>query len=182
MGTLQLRHHSQCIKINLVRIEQGLKPSRNLHKPSLKDTTEHKENLVHSPLKEHGLTVTTDARGTKKWTHWDLNPGPSACEADVIPLHHEPSDICCSAAGSTKHATCAVHGLVLLLGCVARRVIRYASWNNATAHEHTVHNNHPCCECRCLSTVEYTSRTNANIYKPNNSQQCGLARVGNIVQ
>ena len=24
------------------------------------------------------------------WTHWDLNPGPSACEADVIPLHHEP--------------------------------------------------------------------------------------------
>ena len=26
-----------------------------------------------------------------KWTHWDLNPGPSACEADVIPLHHVPS-------------------------------------------------------------------------------------------
>ena len=26
-----------------------------------------------------------------KWTHWDLNPGPSACEADVMPLHHEPS-------------------------------------------------------------------------------------------
>ena len=25
-----------------------------------------------------------------KWTHWDLNPGPSACEADVIPLHHKP--------------------------------------------------------------------------------------------
>ena len=25
-----------------------------------------------------------------KWTHWDLNPGPSACEADVIPLHHAP--------------------------------------------------------------------------------------------
>ena len=24
------------------------------------------------------------------WTHWDLNPGPSACGADVIPLHHEP--------------------------------------------------------------------------------------------
>ena len=28
----------------------------------------------------------------QKWTHWDLNPGPSACEADVIPLHHEPYD------------------------------------------------------------------------------------------
>ena len=26
-----------------------------------------------------------------KWTHWDLNPGPSACEADVIPLHHVPN-------------------------------------------------------------------------------------------
>ena len=25
-----------------------------------------------------------------KWTHWGLNPGPSACEADVIPLHHVP--------------------------------------------------------------------------------------------
>ena len=25
-----------------------------------------------------------------KWTHWDLNPGSSACEADVMPLHHEP--------------------------------------------------------------------------------------------
>ena len=28
---------------------------------------------------------------SRKWTHWDLNPGPSACEADVIPLHHVPS-------------------------------------------------------------------------------------------
>ena len=27
-----------------------------------------------------------------KWTHWDLNPGPSACEADVIPLHHVPDE------------------------------------------------------------------------------------------
>ena len=25
-----------------------------------------------------------------RWTHWDLNPGPSACEADVMPLHHAP--------------------------------------------------------------------------------------------
>ena len=24
-------------------------------------------------------------------THWDLNAGPSACEADVIPLHHRPN-------------------------------------------------------------------------------------------
>ena len=26
-----------------------------------------------------------------EWTHWDLNPGPSACEADVMPLHHVPA-------------------------------------------------------------------------------------------
>ena len=30
--------------------------------------------------------------GVQKWTHWGLNPGPSACEADVIPLHHVPLD------------------------------------------------------------------------------------------
>ena len=29
-------------------------------------------------------------KGKAKWTLWDLNPGPSACEADVMPLHHEP--------------------------------------------------------------------------------------------
>ena len=28
--------------------------------------------------------------GVQKWTHWGLNPGPSACGADVIPLHHVP--------------------------------------------------------------------------------------------
>ena len=27
---------------------------------------------------------------TDQWTHWGLNPGPSACAADVIPLHHVP--------------------------------------------------------------------------------------------
>ena len=27
-----------------------------------------------------------------KWTHWGLSPGPSACEADVIPLHHVPDE------------------------------------------------------------------------------------------
>ena len=30
------------------------------------------------------------AGATREWTHWDLNPGPSASGADVIPLHHEP--------------------------------------------------------------------------------------------
>ena len=31
-----------------------------------------------------------DLNMCKKWTHWDLNPGPSACGVDVIPLHHVP--------------------------------------------------------------------------------------------
>ena len=35
--------------------------------------------------------ATDNERAAGKWTHWDLNPGPSACEADVIPLHHEPT-------------------------------------------------------------------------------------------
>ena len=36
---------------------------------------------------------------TKKqqWIRRDLNPGPSACEADVIPLHHKPDAYFCSA-------------------------------------------------------------------------------------
>jgi hypothetical protein len=34
--------------------------------------------------------IGTARSGVEKWTHWDLNPGPSACEADVIPLHHVP--------------------------------------------------------------------------------------------
>ena len=35
-------------------------------------------------------TLALAGRLPQKWTHWDLNPGPSACEADVIPLHHVP--------------------------------------------------------------------------------------------
>lgn len=35
--------------------------------------------------------LTKERDGNKQWTHWGLNPGPSACEADVIPLHHVPS-------------------------------------------------------------------------------------------
>ena len=27
----------------------------------------------------------------RAWTHWGLNPGPSACKPDVIPLHHVPA-------------------------------------------------------------------------------------------
>ena len=38
------------------------------------------------------LSWCTEKRRHSNWTHWDLNPGPSACGADVIPLHHVPSD------------------------------------------------------------------------------------------
>ncbi len=53
------------------------------------------ENL-HSSLDAVGacpwMTHPVRACGaTKAWTHWGLNPGPSACEADVIPLHHVPA-------------------------------------------------------------------------------------------
>jgi hypothetical protein len=34
--------------------------------------------------------VATSRELPDMWTHWDLNPRHSACEADVIPLHHVP--------------------------------------------------------------------------------------------
>ena len=37
---------------------------------------------------QHGAHVCHRALVFEKWTHWGLSPGPSACEADVIPLHH----------------------------------------------------------------------------------------------
>ena len=43
--------------------------------------------LVELLLRRHRSLLQST---TAKWTHWDLNPGPSACEADVIPLHHVP--------------------------------------------------------------------------------------------
>ena len=36
------------------------------------------------------------------WTHWGLSPGPSACEADVIPLHHVPHE----SSGKTSASHC----------------------------------------------------------------------------
>ena len=38
----------------------------------------------------NGVAKLAERERRSKWTHWDLNPGPSACEADVIPLHHVP--------------------------------------------------------------------------------------------
>ena len=51
----------------------------------------------HGLRKAEGRSASRASKGfgaprqwPQKWTHWDLNPGPSACGADVIPLHHEP--------------------------------------------------------------------------------------------
>ena len=45
----------------------------------------------------HGNMVCMSVLVWQKWTHWGLNPGPSACEADVIPLHHAPNGVICLA-------------------------------------------------------------------------------------
>ena len=48
--------------------------------------------LLPSTTLRHVMQCCKLAHSTQKllWTHWDLNPGLSACEADVIPLHHVP--------------------------------------------------------------------------------------------
>ncbi len=38
-----------------------------------------------------GAAARSGVRRDVMWTHWGLNPGPSACRADVIPLHHVPA-------------------------------------------------------------------------------------------
>ena len=48
----------------------------------------HVSNLALEGQKQQNTASLLDIE--ELWTHWDLNPGPSACEADVIPLHHVP--------------------------------------------------------------------------------------------
>ena len=50
-----------------------------------------------------------DASLTIVWTHWGLNPGPSACEADVMPLHHVPDEQKCHVCSRSTHPTKAKH-------------------------------------------------------------------------
>ena len=52
-----------------------------------------RQDVLYSPpgpLLCHSALGPPQSSRQEKWTHWDLNPGPSACEADVIPLHHVP--------------------------------------------------------------------------------------------
>ena len=58
----------------------------------LKRAVDHKKKTAGSKgSARSAYRCRVPKRSGGKWTHWDLNPGPSACEADVIPLHHEPS-------------------------------------------------------------------------------------------
>ncbi len=60
-----------------------------------------------SVLHEDSLTFGPAQRaGPPFCAHWGLNPGPSACRTDVIPLHHVPSRSCriCEEASSDRSA------------------------------------------------------------------------------
>ena len=55
------------------------------------------------------------SRKRSEWTHWDLNPGPSACEADVIPLHHVPlRGVACLLLIRAGHLTMASRGKIVI--------------------------------------------------------------------
>ena len=55
---------------------------------------------------ERSLSSAREHAACYAWTHWGLSPGPSACEADVIPLHHVPLSHC--SHGVTQTKTCQV--------------------------------------------------------------------------
>ena len=50
-----------------------------------------------------------DASLTIVWTHWGLTPGPSTCEADVMPLHHVPDEQTCHVCCDSTHPAKAKH-------------------------------------------------------------------------
>ena len=55
----------------------------------LRPNTPNVASLTYGPT--IGVFVLARQKADIMWTHWDLNPGPSACEADVISLHHAPA-------------------------------------------------------------------------------------------
>ena len=54
------------------------------------ESTSSAIRAARARLQRHGAAIGPDKHRHETWTHWGLNPGPSACEADVIPLHHVP--------------------------------------------------------------------------------------------
>ena len=51
------------------------------------------------------------------WTHWGLSPGPSACGADVIPLHHVPLTTTCSSSRTIFECKVPMKPLMALIFC-----------------------------------------------------------------
>ena len=58
--------------------------------------------LLSHPLPSPPTFPSLDLSPVGSWTHWGLNPGPSACEADVIPLHHMPHALASHIRNSRK--------------------------------------------------------------------------------
>ena len=54
------------------------------------ESTSSAIRAARARLQQHGAAIGPDKHRHETWTHWGLKPGPSACEADVIPLHHVP--------------------------------------------------------------------------------------------
>ena len=50
-----------------------------------------RKRMVVGSIPTGGLIVHA-RHSVKRWTHKGLNPGPPACSAGVIPLHHVPSE------------------------------------------------------------------------------------------
>ena len=80
---------------------RGLLGSEDLKSWDRRRTETYQTELSCEGGWDKGMALMSVARSATQrrqqmWTHWDLNPGPSACEADVIPLHHEPMMCCCA--------------------------------------------------------------------------------------
>ena len=64
----------------------------------------------------------------RRWTHWGLNPGPSACRADVIPLHHVPDGAVISPIhikSAAWHSSCSVRDSIGRSGTLGPRGFGY---------------------------------------------------------
>ncbi len=92
-----------------------------------------------------------------KWTHWDLSPGPSACGADVMPLHHVPLELSwqntmcfvCLIFASAKHYS--------LARAIAKQSWRTQAFDNVelAAHEAGAHKLAAAGQRKCASLQLY---------------------------
>ena len=74
-----------------ISYDQATRLSSPLHSQSQAIVWRIRQDLARPPhIERDGLPADQLYWHHHAWTHWDLNPGPSACEADVMPLHHVP--------------------------------------------------------------------------------------------